>query len=494
MMNHQESPPCHEKPIFDEEAVDRLDISKDDEDESRSSESISVVLLPNNDEEIHNARCVITSSTDSDSETPELPFSFLTEKDKVRLALLSSSAKKPGAYFERFSEELKPMGQEELWKDATCNRQDDPYDDHDTTNQVIQHDWEPVSYPAELIGLQKSQQTMAKLQNMYENEESETGKKSYKFLPCIILTTFLVLSAIGLTLGNILTKNAKFTPKEGENGNTTMDIVDDSLFDIDMCYKESIRIQNKNRYDMTRALLETTYRDISHALDTKFSKESLSLCWLAYFDEFPRDLKVDELEILQRFILATIYFHFTRSIAYADDDDDDDDVDDELLKLKWLGRTSVCEWEFVNCSITMNNEQIITGIELTELKLEGKLPSELALLSNLTNIRVLPNFLTGSIPHEIWNLTQLEELSVFQNRFHGTFPRAIQNLNRLTLLILKTDFSGTIPDLNPLSRLRYLQIQSSVIEGNFPSIRQLTSLGKVMINIRKELDQTHLFL
>jgi Leucine-rich repeat (LRR) protein len=132
----------------------------------------------------------------------------------------------------------------------------------------------------------------------------------------------------------------------------------------------------------------------------------------------------------------------------------------------------------VTCSKCPKAVNQITGLDIAAMHLQGELPSELALLSNLNRIHIQANLLRGSIPEEIWQLTSLEDLTIFDNQFSGQFPKEIRQLSRLTNLVLETLFSGTTPALNELSNLRYLELNNNLIEGNFPSISQLLELGK----------------
>jgi hypothetical protein len=219
---------------------------------------------------------------------------------------------------------------------------------------------------------------------------------------------------------------------------------------------------------MIRSILLSNFKTIDKTLDRKYSKESLAICWLTYFDMYKGN---SEEEFIQRYILAMIFFHFRESsnknLNHIDD----------LLKWGWLSSNTTCNWHFVQCSNETMRQGAITKLEISDMNLRGQLPPEIALLTNLTNLRIHTNLLTGTIPEEIWKLSELKTLSIYHNAFNGPFPNIITSLRKLTYLTLHTMLSGTIPELNQLSNLEYLSISSVSLHGKFPSVERLYNLG-----------------
>ncbi|XP_058221993.1 receptor-like protein kinase 7 [Rhododendron vialii] len=83
----------------------------------------------------------------------------------------------------------------------------------------------------------------------------------------------------------------------------------------------------------------------------------------------------------------------------------------------------------------------------------------------------LPNRqLTGTVPFDsICRLKSLEKLSLGANSLSGVVSDELGKCVNLEYLDLGNNFfSGSVPDLSPLSRLRYLYLNSSGFSGKFP--------------------------
>ncbi|GJV12372.1 MDIS1-interacting receptor like kinase 2-like protein [Tanacetum coccineum] len=79
-------------------------------------------------------------------------------------------------------------------------------------------------------------------------------------------------------------------------------------------------------------------------------------------------------------------------------------------------------------------------------KLEGSIPEQIGMLSNLAHLLLHGNYLNGTLPVSITNLTKLVELDLSGNNFNNTIPSQIGNLKSLILLDLSDNqFSGLIP-------------------------------------------------
>ncbi|PSS19689.1 Receptor-like protein kinase [Actinidia chinensis var. chinensis] len=99
---------------------------------------------------------------------------------------------------------------------------------------------------------------------------------------------------------------------------------------------------------------------------------------------------------------------------------------------------------------------------------------------SITSIDLSNQYLSGSIPfNSICQLNSLESLSLGQNHLHGPITEDIANCVRLQYLDLGNNFfSGSVPDLSPLSNLKYLYMNNSGFSGNFPwnSLSNMTGL------------------
>lgn len=100
-------------------------------------------------------------------------------------------------------------------------------------------------------------------------------------------------------------------------------------------------------------------------------------------------------------------------------------------------------------------------LSISENKLEGPLPTEIGLLTNLRRLYLEVNSFTGSIPTELGSVSQLEELDLGYNPFSGSIPTELGNLgdSLKVLSIRRSGVTGTLPSqLYLLSNLEILFI------------------------------------
>ena len=113
----------------------------------------------------------------------------------------------------------------------------------------------------------------------------------------------------------------------------------------------------------------------------------------------------------------------------------------------------------------------------------GRLPPELANLSNLKELWLAENSLAGPIPPELGNLSNLESLWLGENLLTGSIPKELANLSRLDFLNLGgNSLTGTIPSgLTGLSRLKDLWLHENSLTGPIPqgvgNLSNIESLG-----------------
>ncbi|XP_010672176.4 LOW QUALITY PROTEIN: receptor-like protein EIX2 [Beta vulgaris subsp. vulgaris] len=90
--------------------------------------------------------------------------------------------------------------------------------------------------------------------------------------------------------------------------------------------------------------------------------------------------------------------------------------------------------------------RLIKYIDLSNNKLKGDIPSEIAILDGLISLNLSRNNLAGSITPRIGELTSLEVLDLSNNHISGEIPTSLANLNSLSILDLSNNnFSGEIP-------------------------------------------------
>ncbi|XP_076952463.1 MDIS1-interacting receptor like kinase 2-like [Bidens hawaiensis] len=163
-----------------------------------------------------------------------------------------------------------------------------------------------------------------------------------------------------------------------------------------------------------------------------------------------------------------------------------------------------CYWNGILC----DNGSVIEII-INNDRLEGSIPEEIGLLSNLTYLSLSGNRLTGNLPVSVGSLTHLYYLDLNKNQLtgpippscgymvdliflalgtnqlNGSIPKEIANLQKLETLNLGVNkFDGPLPSyLVNLSRLKVLYLGMNSISGQIPlDIANMTSLQRLDLN------------
>jgi len=132
--------------------------------------------------------------------------------------------------------------------------------------------------------------------------------------------------------------------------------------------------------------------------------------------------------------------------------------------------------------IALNEDGRIRSIYVTGSSMNGSLPPEIGLLTELEYITISGSQLNGPIPPEIGNLKKLIWIRLRNNQISGTIPVEISTLPNLDRLELENNnLSGTIPpELGNLSNLTYLELDENQLTGTIPAelanMTNLTSL------------------
>jgi hypothetical protein len=250
---------------------------------------------------------------------------------------------------------------------------------------------------------------------------------------------------------------------------------------------------NKRRYKQLRWLRQAS-GDASLMLAS--SPQHAAACWMLYEDQRARKLN-SQTAFLQRYALATLYFATATttptasasSFASASSSSDGktkkphwdwsmaNDVPLAVQQRKgdWLSRTThECQWYGVQCNV---RQTTVVGISLGFLALEGMLPRELGLLTQLIEFDVHGCDLQGVVPHKLlagW--PKLEYLRLHMNGFFGAIHREINELKSLKqLIIFGNYFGGSIPPtLAELKNLEIIDLYANQLSGTIP-----TELGRL---------------
>jgi len=140
--------------------------------------------------------------------------------------------------------------------------------------------------------------------------------------------------------------------------------------------------------------IERVIKGVSNTDDTE-SCQYKALQWLKYSDSINPPLFADDIQLIQRFSLITMYCALNGAF-----------LSDITL---WGSDSSECEWGGISC----DNSGFITAVSLNNNGLSGEIPKEILLLTYASQIDLSDNSVTGSIPHDIGDLIYLG-MCVFQ--------------------------------------------------------------------------------
>ena len=204
----------------------------------------------------------------------------------------------------------------------------------------------------------------------------------------------------------------------------------------------------------------------------------VALCWVSDFDEFELEISEgNEFELIQRFVLTAVYYQFEGTAETV--------IVNQFSRRNWLSGLHVCEWGFVECYNTGEDQNEVTGLSVGSIGLTGRIPTELAMLKNLLHLGFVQNLLTGSIPSELGLLSQLDNLDLHNNQLTGSVPSELGLLNRtLTVLFLEVNrLAGSLPsELGLLTQLSQLHLNRNQLTGSLPSeLAFLTQLNHLQL-------------
>mmetsp|Transcript_12958 Transcript_12958/g.31560 ORF Transcript_12958/g.31560 Transcript_12958/m.31560 type:complete len:1193 (-) Transcript_12958:654-4232(-) len=220
---------------------------------------------------------------------------------------------------------------------------------------------------------------------------------------------------------------------------------------------------------------------------TPGTAEYMAADWIMYED--PSALEIDSSRLLQRYMLAFLYYHTTslgeeewRSCNPPKDGEDDTCTFFEFDRLpdgseafneipgriRWLSAAPECEWNGVLCA-----NEVVVGIRLVHQKLSGTLPTQLRALPFLQLLQFHFNDFTGTIPPEYAGFRHLLALEVHGNMLSGSIPSAFFEQDATELITLNVGdnmLTGTIDTrIGQLTDLKGLHLFRNEFEGTLPS-------------------------
>ena len=163
-------------------------------------------------------------------------------------------------------------------------------------------------------------------------------------------------------------------------------------------------------------------------LHDKNSPQYKALCWVLTKDELFDQLKICDGTLIQRYVLALLF-----SLS--------DTLSDTLTND--LTQKDTCEWDGIECD---QSKMFVNNIMVSNANLVGSFITEIGILQSLQSIDLSKNALSGTIDPDIFiNLRNLKTLNLSQNRLEGRLPNYIFEMEPLNAIILShNQLAGTL--------------------------------------------------
>ena len=155
------------------------------------------------------------------------------------------------------------------------------------------------------------------------------------------------------------------------------------------------------------------------------------------------------------------------------------DVLAKNASLNWATDTPMKGWDGVTVRGTPSR---VTRLVLSNKSLGGTIPSELGMLSMLSNLNLRTNSLSGTIPAELGDLTNLVRLNLHTNQLSGPIPDLSSLTGLEELYLARNKLTGPVPTwLNGMTEMRELWLWGNDLSGTIPDLSGMTSLEKLKL-------------
>lgn len=138
---------------------------------------------------------------------------------------------------------------------------------------------------------------------------------------------------------------------------------------------------------------ETIESSVGREIFDNSTHEYEALRWIASSDPLQVDVKGPREEVLQRFVIATLYFA-TQGEFWTQ-------------KYDFLSKVHECEWNNGEFGVFCDDGQTVSRVELVASNLDGTVPRDIGLLTALVVLNLTENSLRGDIPE---SLAMMEDL------------------------------------------------------------------------------------
>lgn len=185
----------------------------------------------------------------------------------------------------------------------------------------------------------------------------------------------------------------------------------------------------------------------------------------------------DRPEIIQRYVLATLYFATNGSEWEKCASPLGNTPCDNVMK-RFLSGAPSCRWMGIICDANSS----IESISIRRNRLDGILPPELGDLTRLTTLNLSKNFLKGKISNQLVQLRRLKSLLLNQNEFTGTVSTFLGQLRSIFRIHLGSNqLKGTIPIQVFAPTLQHFDLSDNQLTGKIPS--GINFISKDLMNL-----------
>jgi hypothetical protein len=142
---------------------------------------------------------------------------------------------------------------------------------------------------------------------------------------------------------------------------------------------------------------------------------------------------------------------------------------------RFLSADNECSWAGIACDPDM----CVTEIEFELNNLVGTIPTEIALLKELSVWGMERGGLQGKIPTEIGALTKLTFLDLDYNKLTGSLSSELLSLSSLTQLDINDNkMTGSIDGIGVFPNMSFLQLHNNSFTGTVPqAVGTYSNLG-----------------
>jgi hypothetical protein len=187
----------------------------------------------------------------------------------------------------------------------------------------------------------------------------------------------------------------------------------------------------------------------------------------------------DEQSLRQRYILSTLWFFQPTPTRTG--------FGSANHAASWTSNIDECEWLDVECDANGH----VTDLRLWHVYVQGQIPHDLGLLTDLTYLSLGSNLLSGTIPSSLGALLDLTYLSLGSNQLSGTIPSSLGALTALTSLFLEYNhLVGTMPFCNSVQSFEYLVTDCEEVNCTCCTECCPGAFGKVSFYCLKQISRT----